>query len=220
MIKEEQRQLKEKFLELEYNTLRKEIETSRDRHFRILAGALFAIPAVQIVAQIVDAGGSGTTTVPNTIALVILLLLPVVLLTLCRLYFCERLAIERCARYIREHIEEVVEGVKGGWETWLEEGKDKGIRALEDRQTSVLALLYGLLFLVAVFLAGQQAYIVFSGLFSNSTAAVVGGWIAVGVVVLLYGLALWYARDVVQQLMQQLEPRGKSGCEEPGDGTT
>src|SRR5215203_122272 len=41
---------KESFLEWQYHTLRKEIETSKDRQFKIGAGSLVIVPAVEILA--------------------------------------------------------------------------------------------------------------------------------------------------------------------------
>jgi hypothetical protein len=111
----------EAFLEWQYHTLRKEIETSKDRLFKIGAGSLIIVPAVEILAiavketVVADHDMGAILVVP---LLVLLLLLPIVVLVLHTLFFAEHLAISRCARYIREHIEPAVPKVVG-WEQWL-----------------------------------------------------------------------------------------------------
>jgi hypothetical protein len=111
----------EAFLEWQYHTLSKEIETSKDRLFKIGAGSLIIVPAVEILAiavketVVADHDMGAILVVP---LLVLLLLLPIVVLVLHTLFFAEHLAISRCARYIREHIEPAVPKVVG-WEQWL-----------------------------------------------------------------------------------------------------
>jgi len=39
------------FLELEYTTLRKEIEDARERGFKIIVGAVLAVPTAQFIAE-------------------------------------------------------------------------------------------------------------------------------------------------------------------------
>jgi len=90
---------KDKFLELQYNTLRKEIETRQDRHFKLAAGALLVVPAVQLLKLL----PADTETGAAEIAFPVLLLLlasPLVVLSLYILYFSEHLSIMRCGRYI------------------------------------------------------------------------------------------------------------------------
>jgi len=119
---------KESFLEWQYHTLRKEIETSKDRQFKIGAGSLVIVPAVEILAIAVKESvhsENGMGTVLAIPMLVLLLLLPIIVLVLHALFFAEHLAISRCARYIREHIESATK-VKG-WEEWL------GVTWLEER---------------------------------------------------------------------------------------
>ena len=96
---------RDKFLELEYSTLRKEIETVRDRYFRINAGALFIVPAAQIVAEVAGSGTNGSSIGSSFLALGILAPLPIIVLCLYMLYFSEYSATGRCATYIREHNE-------------------------------------------------------------------------------------------------------------------
>ena len=39
----------DKFLKWQYHTLRQEIETSKDRHFKITAGTLILVPAIELL---------------------------------------------------------------------------------------------------------------------------------------------------------------------------
>jgi hypothetical protein len=122
----------ESFLEWQYHTLRKEIETSKDRQFKIGAGSLVIVPAVEILAIAVKEtvhAEHGMGTVLVIPMLVLLLLLPIIVLVLHALFFAEHLAISRCARYIREHIESAIPKVEG-WEEWL------GVTWLEERGLS------------------------------------------------------------------------------------
>src|SRR5215211_1350170 len=103
-----------KFIELQYNSLRQEIETSRERHFKLATGALVIFPAFQVLAGFIErnikAGGAG---VP---ALFLLAPLPLVILTLYIWYYAEHETIARCALYLRENIEPMIPGLTG-WET-------------------------------------------------------------------------------------------------------
>jgi len=120
---------KESFLDWQYHTLRKEIESSKDRQFKIGAGSLVIVPAVEILAIAVKESvhaEHGIGTVLAIPMLVLLLLLPIIVLVLHALFFAEHLAISRCARYIREHIESALPKVVG-WEEWL------GVTWLEER---------------------------------------------------------------------------------------
>jgi hypothetical protein len=115
---------KKAFLEQQYLTLRKEIESSRDRHFKIAAGALVIVPAVEIFASAIKVSifeGEKGESMGHILAiplLVILLLLPIIVLALHAIWVAEHLAISRCGYYIREYIEPAVPEVVG-WEKWL-----------------------------------------------------------------------------------------------------
>jgi hypothetical protein len=148
---EEAHQDTNQFLKLQYETLRKEIETRQDRHFKIAAGSLLVVPAVPTLAKALE-GIKGTGAIAwstGAIAWALLMLLPVIVLSLYVLYFSEHLAIRRCARYIRDCIEEKrydgsdPSAIKG-WETWLkeEESEDPRIRDHEKLQKAGLYFLY------------------------------------------------------------------------------
>jgi hypothetical protein len=112
---------KETFAEWQYQTLRKEIEVSKDRHFKIAAGAVVVVPTVDILAVAVKDSlleGRGVGSILMAPLLVLLLLLPILVLVLHALYVSEHLVISRCARYIRHYIEADIPGLVG-WENWL-----------------------------------------------------------------------------------------------------
>ena len=130
-------------LELEYATLRKEIETSRDRQFKIAVGALIVIPAIELLSKVVTAYLENENIKP--LLLTVLGLLPMVVLSLYVLYFSEWDAINRCAHYIKNHIE--VSSPTPGWETWLETNAN---RSHEILQVSAVYALYGFLYIGSV----------------------------------------------------------------------
>lgn len=109
----------DRFLELEYVALRKEIDDILARRFRILwtgtvgpLAAVFSATALEGEPNTIPGapdGGSG-----------FYFFVPMIVAVLVRLYVVECNALMRCGRYIREVIEPKVAG-KIGWETWLEE---------------------------------------------------------------------------------------------------
>jgi hypothetical protein len=96
------------FLEMEYTTLRKEIEDSRERGFRIIVGAVLAVPGAQFIAETWEIG-------------IFKLFLPLIVLCFYLLWLAEHLAIGRCAEYmltIEDRMNRMCPEVKG-WEHWL-----------------------------------------------------------------------------------------------------
>src|SRR5215212_10401653 len=129
----EEANFQEKFLQSQYDTLRKEIEASKERLFKIGAGALILVPAVEILAIAVketvlaNQHTSANEPIGSILViplLVLLLLLPIIVLVLHALFFSEHVSISRCGRYIRDYIEPRVKTLEGwegwmGWEEWL-----------------------------------------------------------------------------------------------------
>lgn len=194
---EDQESFKEKFLELEYNALRKEIEVIRDRHFKISAGALLIIPGVQIFAKVSEASGSSAGSSAFTLA--VLAPLPIAVLTLYLLYFSEHAAMGRCARYIREEIECEVDG--GGWETWLHDQKDKGIRTYERQGVIAVSTLYLGLYVIGTILAVVQVHHAITYWDSIAAYARLGVFGAIAV----YAIVLLYVISAVRQLMKRAD---------------
>lgn len=110
-IQEEKFQAENKFLELEYTTLRKEIEDAKGRAFKILAGEAFAIPAAQFLIGV---------KLPEEERFVIIFL-PVLILILVLRFLYENNSIIRCGIYIRYHIEPHMKLPSKAWEEWLED---------------------------------------------------------------------------------------------------
>ena len=86
MANGDQATFKEKFLELEYVILRTEIEACQTRHFRMVARALFSVPAIPAIANVIKANGSG---LGPDVALALLAPLPLIFLSLYLRFFHE-----------------------------------------------------------------------------------------------------------------------------------
>lgn len=117
------------FLELEYTTLRKEIEDSRERGFKIIVGAVLAVPTAQFIAEGFNIG-------------IFKLFVPLIVLCFYLLWLAEHLAIGRCAEYIltlEDRMKRISPEVEG-WEHWLR------ARSV-DRRTSEKYLGYAIDFL-------------------------------------------------------------------------
>ncbi len=143
MEPEEEHLGKDRFLELQYNTLRKEIETRQDRHFKLATGAVLLVPAVQLLSaglKEIDTSGVANITFP------LLLALPIIVLSIFILYFSEHHSIMRCGRYIEEQIEAAVRPKVTGWESWLK----KVPRIHEAQQIVAFHLFYVSLYIIAV----------------------------------------------------------------------
>lgn len=81
-----------KFVELEYASLRKEIETSKANMFKLAVGGSAVIPAAQSVAASYSIGA-------------ITLALPLVVVVLVLLFLAENHAVMRAGTYILQEIE-------------------------------------------------------------------------------------------------------------------
>ena len=111
---------KETYQQLEYLTLRKEIEDSLNRSFQIMVGGATLVPVlVGIVAYYA--------------ATAILMTLPMMVVVVALLYMNQWNSIMRCGRYIRTRIEDRVMGEEGGWEAWLESNSDPRIGSVDNR---------------------------------------------------------------------------------------
>jgi hypothetical protein len=100
-----------RFMELQYETLRKEIEYSKERVFKIVAGEAFVVPAAQFVSIASDSGSF------------IKLILPFLVMILVLRFLYENNCIFRSGFYIRKYIEPCLKPKIDqvvGWEEWLE----------------------------------------------------------------------------------------------------
>jgi hypothetical protein len=113
----------EKFLELQFQTLRKEIEETKGRIFKLEVGGV-GIPILPIVFQFFSnvfyKAGNSTTGMSFEYAVAFLTLVaPFFIIGLILAFIAEKMTLMRCGRYIRYHIEPVISSVTG-WENWLE----------------------------------------------------------------------------------------------------
>jgi hypothetical protein len=149
-----------KFVELEYATLRKEIETSKANMFKLAVGGSAVIPAAQSVADSYSIG-------------VITLALPLVVVVLVLLFLVENHSMMRAGTYILQEIEPKIDGVKG-WETWLNSVQmGSGTRTVDKLLVFAFSVLAASYFIVSVVLAarfalrefGQQGQYVVGGIY-------------------------------------------------------
>lgn len=110
---------KNRFLELQYLTLRKEIETCLERAFQIMVGGATLIPILTGILR-------SYTATP------ILMALPMVVVVTALLYLNQWNMIMRAGRYIRTKIEPELIGGQG-WEAWLEAPVDPKIGEVDNR---------------------------------------------------------------------------------------
>lgn len=134
----------QKFRELEYVTLRSEIEVAKSNMNKLTVGGAAIVPTAQSLANTYEIGE-------------ITLALPLIVVVLVLLFLTENHAVMRAGTYILKRIEPAV-GQNGGWETWLAIGSRKSRRRTVDKllviSFSVLASCY---FVVSVILAVKFA---------------------------------------------------------------
>jgi hypothetical protein len=133
---------KDTYQQLEYLTLRKEIEDSLNRSFQIMVGGATLVPVlVGIVAYYA--------------ATAILTTLPMMVVVVALLYMNQWNSIMRCGRYIRTRIEDRIMGGEGGWEAWLESDADPRIdnRIVDTYLVWAFYLLAGAYYFVTSYIA-------------------------------------------------------------------
>lgn len=155
-----------KFLEIQYTTLRKEIETSKANMFKLVVGGAAVIPTAQSLASTYSIG-------------IITLALPLIVVVLVLLFLTENHSMMRAGTYILHEIEPKIEGVVG-WETWLNSAKGgAGKRTVDKLLILSFAVLASCYFIVAVVLAARHALQEFGQQGQYVTA---GAYVAVGLV--------------------------------------
>lgn len=133
-----------KFIELQYTTLRKEIETSKTNMFQLIVGGAAVIPAAQSLANTYSIG-------------IVTLALPLIVVVLVLLFLTENHSMMRAGAYILEHIEPHIPDVVG-WETWLNSNKGtSGKRTVDKLLVFSFAVLASCYFIVSVVLAARHA---------------------------------------------------------------
>jgi hypothetical protein len=159
-----------RFLELEYQTLRSEIEKSKGNMFKLLVGGAAVVPAAQSVAATYSIGA-------------ITIALPLIVVVLVILFLAENHSMMRAGTYILEEIEPNVEG-HGGWETWLHTSSAQMRKRTVDKMLIfAFAVLASCYFTVSVVLAVRHAFTEF-GL--HGQYLLVGVYLAVGMSLAFY----------------------------------
>jgi hypothetical protein len=109
-----------KFLELQFQTLRKEIEETKSRIFTLelgLIGAPLIPPLVQIFLR--PSNTSELNSLWENLSGLFIAATPFFIIILMSAFIAQRTGLMRCGTYIRCHIEPLIDGITG-WETWLE----------------------------------------------------------------------------------------------------
>lgn len=116
------------YLMSEFNFLRKEIEDSKERTFKIISGQIFSLPIISVLSI---ALGEKIPKDNNSLAAVLMnfavIITPFIVLILVLTFLHERSTMYRAGLYIRENIEEIINANGGnveGWEHWLEKTID------------------------------------------------------------------------------------------------
>lgn len=180
------------FLELEYLTLRKEIETAKSNLFKLVIGGAAVIPTAQSLANTYSIGA-------------ITLALPLIVVVLVLLFLTENHSMMRAGTYILEEIEPNVEGGTG-WETWLNSGKSgTGKRTVDKLLIFAFAVLAASYFMVSVVLAARHALQEF-GL--QGQYFVAGAYVGVGLILvfILYSQAQTDAKASTKVTGVTVEP--------------
>lgn len=131
----------EEFLKMQYVALREEILATQKRSLQTLGFGALSVPAAGFLAE--------TQKSPA-----LWLTVPILIMGIALLYLADNHGIIRCGAYIKEHIEKRVkaEGIVG-WETWLEDGVQRGRRRSERYTTICFYLFFLLYFVVSIFMA-------------------------------------------------------------------
>jgi len=126
----------QKFIEVQFNSLRREIEASKANLFKTIGFGLAGIPGMYFVAASFDLD-------------FLIAAIPLLVIVIGLLYLSESHAIMRCGRFIREEIEPQVSGGPK-WETWLADDKF-------DRRTVDRFLMYAFFLLCAIYYIATSA---------------------------------------------------------------
>lgn len=134
-----------KFLELQFLTLRAEIEKAKDNMFKLAIGGGAAVPAAQYIADTYSIG-------------MIILALPLVVVVLVLLFIAENRSMMRAGTYILKVIEPRIQGVMG-WETWLSTSTvTNGTRIVDKLVILAFSIIASGYFVLAVVMAASYAY--------------------------------------------------------------
>ena len=181
-----------KYQELVFLTLRKEIEDSLDRAFKIMVGGATLIPAVVGIVAFYSATP-------------ILMTLPMVVVVTALLYLFQWNSIMRCGRYIRLKIERDIMG-DDGWEAWLESDYDPKIGSVHNRMVDTYLVIAFYLLTAGYYFA--TCYIALTYAWDEYEKFIT--WVALAVYILIgVGLGLIVFRRVPTNTTTQQERAGR-----------
>lgn len=154
-----------RFQELQYLTLRKEVEDSLNRSFQIMVGGATLIP---ILVGILG----------HYSATPILLTLPMMVVVIALLYLNQWNSIMRCGRYIRTRIEPKMMNDQG-WEGWLESHPDTHMGAVHNRLVDTYLACAFYLLTAAYYFATTFIAVTYA----HRSYGAAGEWVTLGVYV-------------------------------------
>lgn len=157
------------FLKSQYQTLRKEIEESKNRVFQTMGFGLVVVPGSHFLAQAYKLD-------------IVILSLPLLVIVVALVYLSESNAIMRCGRYIKHNIEPFIPDVVG-WEQWLELRSAYDTRDVDKHMSSAFYLLFFVYFAGSTFVAAKFALGEFGLLV---TAMLLGAYVAIGIWFLIF----------------------------------
>jgi hypothetical protein len=164
---------KVRFQELQYLTLRNEIEQCLNRSFQIMVGGATLVP---ILVGIL--GHYALTP--------ILLTLPMTVVVIALLYLNQWNSIMRCGRYIRTQIEPKMVGDEG-WEAWLESHPDTHMGAVHNRLVDTY-LVYAFYLLTAAYYFATSFIAI---TYAHRTYGSIAEWIALACYIVI-GASMGY----------------------------
>jgi hypothetical protein len=162
-----------RFLELQFHTLRHEIEHCLDRAFKIMIGGATLIPVL-------------VGALAHYSATPILIALPMVIVVMALLYLNQWNSIMRCGRYIRVKIERDIMGADG-WEAWLESTYEPRLGHLDNRRVDTY-LVYAFSLLTGAYYFATT-YIAIT--YADEAYGAIPAWITTGVYSLI-GLVMGF----------------------------
>jgi hypothetical protein len=150
-----------KYLELQFQTLRQEIEHCLDRAFKLMIGGATLIPIL-------------IGTLARYSATAILMVFPMVIVVMVLLYLNQWHSVMRCGRYIRTNIERDILG-NDGWEAWLEMTFEPELGHLNNRRVDTYLVNAFSLLSAAYYFA--SCYIAIS--YASNAYGPISAWITV-----------------------------------------
>jgi hypothetical protein len=164
---------KVRFQELQFLTLRKEIEDCLNRSFQIMVGGATLVPIL------VGILGHYTATP-------ILLTLPMMVVVIALLYLNQWNSIMRCGRYIRTKVEPELMGDEG-WEAWLESHLDIHMGSVHNRLVDTY-LVYAFYLLTAAYYFATSFIAI---TYAHRSYGPIAAWLALGCYIII-GFTMGY----------------------------